>query len=377
MDAADDNGDKVDMLSQVIRRVRQVRRRMTSEIVRRAKLATDDDEQRPWAKYEQAAAVADGDAPEVKQEQEPTREPMAEVIKLSIPADDSHALTAVPLIRHWLFAPDRTKVRLRKLEVDVAHRGERFTQTITIGDRIVGPSKGYGVLTTRHQRALFVLQHLWQEQGGRLVRWNGQRRGSVSASSWQIEELLYGSHGGRQQDLVRQVVQELASIPVKIENYIRPDGTIGTLDVTGLISGAVFAESRRTKGGQQLGFPWVEIGLGPIITRSFELAAVKPINLDVLRSLKRDTSALLYPKLDYYLASNEGIELRLDGLVNKLGMTGKELYKRSRRRRQFEPALVELQGQPLSKKGDYVLDVRLEPTSDGQDDKLIAERKRS
>ena len=211
-----------------------------------------------------------------------------------------------------------------------------------------------------------------------MVRWNGQRRGGLSASSWQLEEMLYGNHGGRQKDMVRLVMQELASIPVKIENYIRPDGTIGTLDVAGLISGLVFADSRRTKGGQQqLGFPWVEIGLGPMITRSFELAAVKPINLDVLRSLKRDTSALLYPKLDYYLASNEGVELRLDGLVSKLGMTAKDLHKRSCRRRLFASAVADLQGQPLSKEGGYVIDARLEPTSDGQDDKLIAQRKRT
>jgi len=347
---------------------------MAADIVRRAKPTTD--EQRPWAKYIRASDAADGGASEINQEQEPTREPMAEVIRLSIPADDTHALVAVPLIRHWLFAPNRTKSRLRRLQVDVAHRGERIVQSITIGDRLASRSKGYGVLTTRHQHALFVLQQLWQEQGGRMVRWNGLRSGSVSASSWQIEELLYGSHGGRQKDMVRQIVQELASIPVKIENYIRPDGTIGTLDVTGLISGAVFAESRRTKGGQQLGFPWVEISLGPMITLSFDLAAVKPINLDVLRSLKRDTSALLYPKLDYYLATNEGVELRLDGLVDKLGMTSKELRQRGRRRRQFKSALVDLQGRPLSKKG-YVLDVRLEPTNDGRDDKLIAERKRT
>ncbi len=348
---------------------------MTNEIVQRARLVTED-EQRPWAKYERAADVADGGAPEPDQEKEPTREPMAEVIKLSIPADDSHAMTAVPLIRHWLFAPDRTKVRLRKLQVEVAHRGERITQSITIGDRVVGPTEGYGVLRTRHQRALFVLQQLWQEQGGRMVLWNGRRHGTVCASSWQLEQLLHGRHGGRQSDLVRLVMQGLASIPVKIENYVRPDGTVGSLDVAGLISGLVFSDSRRGSKGQ-LGFPWVEIALGPIITRSFELSAVKPINLDVLRSLKRDTSALLYPKLDYYLANNEGIELRLDGLVDKLGMTSKELRQRGRRRRQFEAALVDLQGRPLSKEGGYVLDVRLEPTSDGLDDKLIAERKRT
>ncbi len=58
-------------------------------------------------------------------------------------------------------------------------------------------------------------------------------------------------------------------------------------------------------------------------------------------------------------------------------MTAKHLRYRSHRRRQFTAVLDDLQGKPLSKKGGYVLDVRLEPTIDGQDDKLIAERKRT
>lgn len=313
------------------------------------------------------------EAPKVKLE-EHTKEPLAEVINLPAPANQAHALCAVPLTRHWLFAPDRTKLRLRRLEVEVVHQRQHLTQSITIGDRIAGPTKGYGVLTTRHQRMLFALQQIWQEQGGRMVRWDGHRQGMVSVSSWTLEELMYGSHGGRQKDLVRQVIQELASIPVKVENFIGHDGHIHTLDVTGLIGGVEFANSRRDNG-QQLGFPWVEIPLGALITSAFEASAVKPINMEVLRSLKRDTSALLYPKLDHHLATNGGVELRLDGLVEKLGMTAKDLCQRGRRRRKFQVVADELQSKPISK-DDYVLDVRLEPTSDNHDDKLIAERKR-
>ncbi len=305
----------------------------------------------------------------------PTKEPLAEIIKLPTPANQAHALCAVPLTRHWLFAPDRTKLRVRRLEVEVVHQRQHLTQSITIGDTLADPDMGYGILKTRHQRMIFALQQVWQDQGGRMIRWNGRRQGMVSVSSWVLEQLMYGSHGGRQSRLVRKSIQELSSIPVKVENFIGPDGHIYTLDVTGLIGGVEFASSRRSDG-QQLGFPWVEIPLGSLITSAFEASAVKPLNMEVLRSLKRDTSALLYPKLDYYLASNEAVELRLDGLVNKLGMTAKQLRQRSYRRRKFESALIDLQGRPLSKEG-YVIDARLEPTSDGQDDKLVAERKRT
>jgi len=304
----------------------------------------------------------------------PTKEPLAEVIKLPTPANKDHSLCAVPLTRHWLFAPDRTKLRVRRFEVEVVHQRRHFTQSITIGDTLAASDKGYGVLTTRHQRMLFALQQVWQDQGGRMIKWDGRRQGMVSVSSWTLEELMYGNHGGQQKRLVRRAVQELASIPVRVENFIGPDGHIHTLDVTGLIGGVEFASSRRGDG-QQLGFPWVEIPLGSLITSAFEASAVKPLNMEVLRNLKRDTSALLYPKLDHHLSTNEGVELRLDGLVEKLGMTAQQLRQRSHRRRQFKSALDELQGQPLSREG-HTLDVRLEPTADKTDDKLIAERRR-
>jgi len=304
----------------------------------------------------------------------PTKEPLAEIIKLPTPANQAHALCAVPLTRHWLFAPDRTKLRVRRFEVEVMHQRRHLKQSITIGDTLAAPDMGYGVLKVRHQRMLFALQQVWQDQGGRMIRWDDRRQGMVSVSSWVLEELMYGSHGGQQKRLVRRSIQELASIPVMVSNFIGPDGDVHNLDVTGLIGGVEFASSHRGNG-QQLGFPWVEIPLGSLITSAFEASAVKPLNMEVLRSLKRDTSALLYPKLDHHLATNEGVELRLDGLVNKLGMADKQLGQRSYRRRAFTSAVDELQGQPLSREG-YVLDVHLEPTADKRDHKMIAERRR-
>lgn len=326
-------------------------------------------------------AIADGKLVVAKAEEKPAPKPdavepekvqqLAEVIRLVKPEHPDYVLTALPVVRHWLFAPDKTKLRYREFQVDVRYKGRDVVQSLSIGDRFAGPNKGYGVLTTRHQRAMFALQHLWQQQGGRMATANGRRYGTVCCSSWQLEQAIFGSHGGRQKDMVRQIVQELAAIPVKIENYVGRDGNLHTLDVTSLIHG-YFASSRKVADGQ-MGFPWVEILLGPLVVQAFEANEVKPINLEVIRGFSSDTAALIYPKLDYLLSLHDQTELRLDGLVSKLGLSAKRLTERNYRRSKFVEPVAELNGKPLSNGGELV--VSLEPTSDGEDFKIIAEKR--
>lgn len=300
---------------------------------------------------------------------------LADVIKLPEPSNPEHALASIPLIRHWLFAPDGTKLRFREVSIPTIYKGRCITQVVRIGDRFAGAGQGYGILTTRHQRAIFILQELWQKQGGRLALVNDVKRGTVCASSWELEEMLFGSHGGRQKRMVRAIIQELASIPVEVKNYIGPDGEVQDIDVSGLLAGAEFRSSRRNCDKQQLGFPWAEIYLSSIVTRAFEKHAVKPINITVLKCFKKDISALLYPKLDYYLSNHTEVEMRLDNLIERLGLTGEQLLQPSYRRRKFEPIAEELTGQPLSSRG-YVIDAKIEKTADGDDHKLVARRRR-
>jgi hypothetical protein len=297
--------------------------------------------------------------------------PLAEVIRLPSPEQASHVLTALPVVRHWLFAPDKTTLRYREFVHETSYRGKDVVQKICIGDKIAAArGEGYRVFTTQTQRALFGIQHLWQTQGGRLVNINGKRFGSVCCSSWQLEEALFGSHGGRQRQLIRYLVQQLASVPVKIENYVDQDGYLSTLDLTGLIHGR-FASSRRSHASQ-MGFPWVEMVVDPVLVNSFERKEVKPIDLEVLRGFKTDIAAILYPKIDHHLSTHSSVELRLDGLVEKLGLTGKQLVQKSYRLRKFAEPVEELSGKPTSAGG--VLSVEIQPTADGEDWKLVARR---
>ena len=299
--------------------------------------------------------------------------PMAEVIRLPTPENASHVLTALPVVRHWLFAPDKTTLRYREFVHETSYRGKDIVQKICIGDKIAAErGEGYRVFTTQTQRALFGIQHLWQTQGGRLVNINGKRFGSVCCSSWQLEAALFGSHGGRQEKLIRYLVQQLAAVPLKIENYVDQDGNISTLDVTGLLFGE-FASSRRA-ANNQIGFPWIEMVVHPLLVSAFERKEVKPIDLEVLRGFKSDIAALLYPKIDHHLATHASVEMRLDGLVDKLGLSGKQLGQKSYRLRKFVEPVGELSGKPTSSGG--TLSVEIQPTADGGDWKMVARQVR-
>jgi hypothetical protein len=296
-------------------------------------------------------------------------QPIADVIKLARQEPSNLAVTALPVVRHWLFAPNGTRLKYREFTNEVSFRGRELVQRVCIGDKLgAAVGQGYGVLTARHQRALFAIQNLWQKQGGRLASINGKRFGSVCCSSYQVEEMLFGTHGGRQKEMVRLLVQQLASIPVKIENYVEQDGQVSTLDVTGLIHGR-FASSRRVADGQ-LGFPWIEMVIDPVLVNAFERNDVKPIDLEVLASFKSDVAAILYPKIDHHLSTHRSVELRLDGLVEKLGLTDKQLGQLAYRLKKFREPLSELDGKPTSSGGAITVDVQ--PTADGEDWKLVA-----
>lgn len=301
-----------------------------------------------------------------------TAEPITEVIHLPRPSNDEHGLAAIPIVRHWLFAPDGSDLNWREVRMQTQHRRRTLVQTVRIGDRYASPGRGYGILTTRHQRALFALQQLWQKQGGKLVRIDGKRHGIIRASSWELEHSFFGSHGGREKRMARAVVQQLDSIPVEILNYIHDDGTVGDISISGLVGGVEY-HSVTHNGGRR--GPWVSIYLSSLITRAFENHAVKPMNLSVLRTLRRDLSALLYPKIDYHLSTHTEVALRLDGLVEKLGLQNKQMHKRSYRQAKFVPVAEDLNGQPLSKDG-YIIEARLVQTSDRRDHKLAARRRR-
>lgn len=315
------------------------------------------DPKRPWDKH-----IAK-DAPAKEAEVEPIV-PTADVVVLPSPEDRS--LTALPLVRHWLFAPDRSRLKWRRFEQTITHNGKRLIQRITIGEP---DSKISGVLTARHQRALFALQDLWQRQGGRIARQGQHRVGLVSVSSWELEEALFGAHGGKQKRMCRALIHELNAIPVHFEGIPLPDGEIGDFYMSGLVHGAIFA-GRSDGSGRQLGMPWAEITLSPWLLRAWEEEDVKPLDLRVLDQLSSDLAKLLYPKLDWYLAGHRQVELKLLGLVEKLGLTNAQMRQRAYRRRKFEIVAKELTGAPLSSGG--LLQVRIEESSAADDDKLFA-----
>jgi hypothetical protein len=282
---------------------------------------------------------------------------------------DDLALTALPLVRNWLFTPDRSRLKWRKLESTVQHEGVEIEQSITIGEP---NSKISGVLTTKHQRAIFVLQRLWEEQGCRVVEDRGHRVGRVSVSSYVLENALFGSHGGRQKKLTKALIHELNAIPLHFKGFILPDNTVGELYLSGLIHGAMFTD-RKGASGRQIGMPWAEITISPWLLAAWEKGDLKPIDLKTLDQLSTDLAKLLYPKLDWLLSKHDKVEYNLLGLCERLGLTNAELSRRSRRHRKFASVATELTGAPLSSGGMLV--VEIEECLKSSDYKLVATRK--
>jgi hypothetical protein len=333
-----------------------------------------DDEQQKGLRFMGPATAAKVrssiSAPKIEIVESDKPQQLAQVVDLPTPANPEHTIVALPIIRNWLFAPDRSKLRMRRFESKITHMGHHVTQSITIGDTLADAKSGYGVLKVRHQRVLFALQKLWQKQGGRLVSLYGDKHAVVSATSWAIEDALFGNHCGRNRRNVRKWVQELSSIPVRIDNYILPNGNLGSIDVTGLIANATF-RSEKTDS-KQLGFPWVEILLSSAVTASFIAGDIKRINSTIVDELG-DIAALLYPKLDYYLSKHRRTTLNLLDLVDKLGLSDKQLCERLYRLRKFEAVADELDARRLSDEA-FLMGVWLEPTSDNTDYKLVAQR---
>jgi hypothetical protein len=311
-------------------------------------------------------------------EQEPPPEPpkpamvvIERKIKVLKPVDVDQEIMALPVIRNWLFAPDNTQLRYREFETPIEHKGQVITQKVKIGYRWLRRTDGYGILTARHQRALFALQALWQDQGGNLVEISGKPHGIVAGSSWELEKRIFGDHGGRQKEILRHILAGLAGIPITIENYIFPDGKVGKLEISGLLQGYEF-HSEKTEDPM----PWVGIILSSLVTHAFDTSAIKPLNLRILAKLGGSPAALLYPKVDHLLSNHPRTELRLDHLAERMGMMGtKQMSQAGYRARKFAPYVEALDGLPLSKKG-FVIEAQLEPTADKKDHKISATRRR-
>jgi len=297
---------------------------------------------------------------------------ICEPVSLNRPGNESHTQVALPLVRNWLFAPERTSQRTRQFENNITHKGKPVTQTLTIGDTAAAEGKGYGVLTESHQKVIFALQKLWLEQGGKVVRVEGILHGTVKASSHTLEKAMFGSFGGKNRKKIRSRIQELNSIPVKITNYVGPDGELYNLDISGLIGGAVFGEKKSDP--KQLAFPWVSLLLSAPITAAFLAEKIKLLDTSTLSELS-GKAAVLYPKIDYYLSTHRQTEMRLLDLAEKIGLTHNKQYMRQKnyRRIKFEEVIEQLDARPLSKEG-HLLGVWLEETKDGQDFKLVARR---
>lgn len=278
------------------------------------------------------------------------------------------------LERHPLFVVDSFKGNCFLYERSVKHpeSGEEVIQRIAIGQ--VG-QRTFGVLKQVHQEVFYKLLKLWGEKGHPL---DGSR-GVLHTTVYELVTYLRGNDASPHYQRVRTLLRELNSIPITFENAYTWQGIQDLKEFT-LIDGiqwdtrSLDKKSLRPKAG---GKSEVSILFSKTVTEGFTRKNIKQLLWSAYASIgsgkgrKASLARLLYPMLDYELASKDQFHISLCALAKRFGLP--QWPYRSKRKEKFLPSLRFLQGKPILSER-YQLDLHLSDSADGSDFILHAKR---
>lgn len=260
---------------------------------------------------------------------------------------------------------------------------EPIEHRVTVG-KTDEDSRTWGVLKQIHQDVFYKLLKIWGDQGYPVEgRSPGLTYGTISISAYELVMQLRGNDGAMHYRKVRELLQELMSIPVVIENSYTWQGVEDRQQFT-LLSGVYWTDKgvdKKTRRPRKGGESRVAIALSAKVTESFLQQQVKTLLAEPYMALgsggqgrRGEVARLLYPFLDGQLATKDRFHIRLDGLAQRFGFVLHQ--KKSYRRRQFVSAVRVLDGKAIL--GDrYRLRVRLQESEDGTDYVLQARRESS
>jgi hypothetical protein len=268
-------------------------------------------------------------------------------------------------------ADHRTMTIVIKLDDDTVEE-----QTFSVGAPERAGKKGRGVLKQAHQDAFYRLLWKWGELGYPLT---ADGRGELSMTVGALVHLLFGDDAEHRYARSKELVRDLASIPVTLTNVQLRNRSASVEEFTLLhldqwSERNVDARTRKPRAG---GRSLVRILFSKVVTDGFLAADVKALLLGVYDSLGAGTARhaevarLLYPLLDHELASKTGYHCKLVKLAERLGLAS-QAYK-SLRVRPFARAVRVLNGKPILGER-YSLRVTLRESVDGDDFVLEATR---
>jgi hypothetical protein len=254
--------------------------------------------------------------------------------------------------------------------------GETVEQTFSVGAVSEG-GRSYGVLKQTHQEAFYRLLHVWGERGYPL---NGDGLGVLELTAYDLVVMLRGNDAEHHYRRAKELVNELASIPVSMRNVRTRRGVCNEEDFR-LIHLDTWSERKvdtKTRRPKEGGHSKVRILFSRFVTDGFLRGHVKALMLGAYDSLGADNTGrraevarLLYPILDRELATKQKYHCRLTTLAERLGLVPQR-YK-SDRARPFAQAVRLLDGKPILGER-HSMRVTLRESADGEDYVLEATR---
>lgn len=307
----------------------------------------------------------------------------------------------VPFPRDLPTVPFRTELFSESLPIFVSnsYRGESWewerstnlpetnepvVDRVIVG-RVTSKGKQRGVLRQCHQDIWYRLLQIWDEQEYRVVEAatsptaDKLAMGVIEISAYALVMRLRGNRSKARYDRVKELLADLASIPVTRRRDYITRGSMDEAQFSLLASVEWNGRSVDRETGVPLGGgdSTVRIYLSNLVTMQFLKANVASRLLGPYLFLSRtggrrnELAALLYVKLDRQLALKPKYHVKLEALLEELGCRSYR-YK-SQRAEKMQPTLEALNDMAIGAER-YLLKVRLEESADKTDFVLHAWR---
>jgi hypothetical protein len=258
----------------------------------------------------------------------------------------------------WQPAKSKTQPRARVLERTITNAtGDKVTARLKVGYTDRGP------LTTEDQKTYYALVKHWEDRG--------MPDQYTAFSLRRISRLLKKNWGTNVIDSLTESLMRLRGTLLVWENSYYDSTTQETaelIDTFNILSDLKIIR-RKIDGvvNREVGY----FRFNDQTLRNLQSNHTKPVLFDVVLSFKSEIAQLIYTHVDLILAGNIFYERRTKELFEDLGITGTAYQRRpSKRKTVLEPALIELQGLPLSK-GGIIASAAIERTKDQKDFKVV------
>ena len=285
-----------------------------------------------------------------------------------------------------IFLTTRTKQKSAVFEIPLEINGDsEAVRYVVVGTQEwkknfdpadVDTSKGIGILTTSHLKAIIVLLAIWESEGR-------PADGKIDFRIYDVLTKYYNfSYKDRGEDLYesfRKILRDLASIPIWfVDCYVSTDGTdTHTLDEFNMKVLSELHMSRRKQHGK-VKYETVRCGLDAKTLKNIFAGLSRPLLLEPLirtreNKPKSDIGVLLYKFSSSVVSDVDQFAINSASLFKELGLKAKSYQNRSNRKDALKQGIEQNQGDPVI---DGVLHLELvEGKKRNEDHKLLIEKK--